>query len=114
MTIDIDIGKEYVFFYRHDDGDTEFLAPHNAHKCKVMANDTRPDNEEDNAYGGLYEVVFEDGSEFDVYGDELKPIENCVASKHGIYWIKCEFGGENYVPYIYTPRDEQKHSVCQG
>lgn len=87
MTIDIEIGKEYVFFYRHGDGDAEFLTPYNAHKCKVMKNDTSP-NSEDNAYGGLHEVVFEDGSEFDVYGDELTPIEDCVAGKHGLYWIK--------------------------
>ena len=80
----IEIGKEYVFFYRHDDGDTAELVPHNARKCQVVADDTR--NDEDRAFGGLFEVVFEDGSEFDVYGDELEPVENCRQSKHGIWW----------------------------
>ena len=43
---------------------------------------------EDIAYGGLYEIVFEDGSEFGVYGDELVPIEKCEGSRHGVYWLK--------------------------
>lgn len=84
----IEIGKEYVFFYRHDDGDTELLVLYNARKCKVTHNDTRYDVMEDIAYGGLYEIVFEDGSEFGVYGDELVPIEKCEGSKHGVYWLK--------------------------
>lgn len=33
-------------------------------------------------------VRFEDGSEFDVYGDELVPVEACEASEWSIYWVK--------------------------
>ena len=90
MERNIEIGKEYVFFYRHDDGDTELLFPHHAQKCKVLSESTRAGEagEEDRKFGGLFEIEFGDGSEFDVYGDELMPLVECVASKHGIYWPK--------------------------
>lgn len=87
----IEIGKEYIFFYRCDDGDTELLVSYNARKCRVINDELNKDNRYI-ACGGMYGVVFEDEleyeSEFNVYGDELTPIEECECSKYGIYWKK--------------------------
>lgn len=84
----IEIGKQYVFFYRSDDGDAELLIPYNGTICTVKYNDTlgKP---ESIIHGGLYEVEFADGSESGVYGEELTHIADCIKSKYkNFYWKK--------------------------
>jgi hypothetical protein len=64
-------GEEYVFMYMFKteaDGD---LVDYNGLPCivKIMKS-------EDLEHNNLYEVEFENGSEFNVYGSELFPCKN--------------------------------------
>lgn len=91
--MDIQIGKEYVFFYSVDDGDAKDLNSLNGHKCVVLSKRNKSDfhvgtdSDVDSIYaecekhGGLYEVEFDNSSEFDVYGCELDELNNCKESK---------------------------------
>jgi hypothetical protein len=65
------VGEEYVFSYLFEgdaDGD---LPDYNGLPCTVMNMKS-----EDAQYDNLYEVMFDNGSEFNVYGMELRPCHN--------------------------------------
>ena len=77
----IQVGEKYIFTFLFNDGDCEELYHYNG--CigtvtqkweKAQYIGTEP-WEKVNSHGGLFEVVFEDGSEFDVYGEELQPVQ---------------------------------------
>ena len=79
-------GEAYVFSLRFVDGaEDEDLLPYNGRKCVVMrkceAKDYIGMDVDFDAImdkGGLYEVRFDDNSEFDVYGNELEEVSSCV------------------------------------
>lgn len=91
---EISIGSEYIFFFGFPDGDCESLIHYNGRKCKTTQKWEKDQYigaaewEAVNSHGGLYEVEFFDGAEFDVYGDELYDLDSCVELKSGFYLKK--------------------------
>ena len=85
------VGEEYIFFLRFTDGaedesdELTDLPRYNGRKCIVMRKCEAKDyiglDVDFDAImdkGGLYEVRFDDNSEFDVYGNELEEVSSCV------------------------------------
>ena len=76
----IRVGEKHIFTFLFNDGDCKELQNYNGctgtvtHKWEKEQYIGEEPWEKVNSHGGLYEVVFEDGSEFDVYGDELQPV----------------------------------------
>lgn len=87
------VGKNYIYFYRSDDStesdefDIRDMANKNGTICTVIKNDSEQSPQYSNR-GGLYSVLFEDGSEYGVYGEELVPEHLCIKGKQGNYWPK--------------------------
>lgn len=98
----VEIGKEYIFFYGSDDGDSRQLILHNGRRCKVIADSTTLLKNEKVAKklrmtnGGLFCVTFDiqmpgdddAGNEFDVYATELTELDDCIESKYGGFFMK--------------------------
>lgn len=96
----IEIGKEYVFFYGSDDGDSKQLINHNGRKCRVVADSANVLKNKALAdrirtvNGGLFNVQFNEqlsgdsDDSFDVYACELVELDDCVESKHGGFYVR--------------------------
>lgn len=83
----IRVGEKYIFTFLFNDGDCEELQNYDGctgsvtHKWEKQQYVGAEPWEKVNSHGGLYEIVFEDGSEFDVYGDELQPVQSIDKKK---------------------------------
>lgn len=89
----IAVGKTYIYFYRSDDStesdeyDIKDMARKNGTPCTVIKDESNEFPQYNNR-GGLYRILFEDGSEYSVYGEELVPEHLCIKGKQGNYWPK--------------------------
>lgn len=87
----IEPGKKYVYFFRSDDGNCKTLAKYNGRLCTVVSESS---DSKDDCHQGLYEVEFDEipgvcaDTEFDVYGEELEEVNDCIKSKYGIYFLR--------------------------
>lgn len=88
----IEPGKKYVFFFRSTDGDCKDLVKYNGRLCTVKSKDDSPRAD---AHQGLYSVEFDaildeeyNSDEYDVYGEELEEVENCIKTEYGIYILR--------------------------
>ncbi len=70
------IGEEYVFKYMYTGENDADLEDYNGLPCIVKTMKS-----EDIEHNNLYEVEFDNGSEFNVYGKELFPCKNGLITK---------------------------------
>lgn len=88
----IEPGKKYVFFFRNTDGDCKDLVKYNGRLCTVNSKSDPPCG---NSHQGLYSVEFDailneefNSDEYDVYGEELERVEDCIQTEYGIYILR--------------------------
>lgn len=99
------LNQNCVYFYRSDDDDGDgsackTLAKYNGQECLVLSDETEKVKGKEEVFerainnGRIFLVRFlnpvkndDYDGEYVVYGDELEPIENCVKSKLGFYYI---------------------------